>query len=89
LPYVSKEQHARYMRDYRKKQKGNPKRALDLADLDPWKELEVLLGHSVEVHKSHHGYVHAHLSKEDIAKIEANTPYGKSARIQSSRRIAS
>lgn len=77
MPYKSKEQRRAYMQAYRKKQKEKPKHELALEETNPWKELEVLLGHPLELHKSKRGFVHAHISKEDIAKIEANTPYGR------------
>lgn len=65
-------------RSYDKELEQKEKPALQEAD--PWKALEVTVGHSVDVHTSHHGYRHTHISKEDIAKVEANTPFGRAHR---------
>jgi hypothetical protein len=68
------------MRQYRKKQKQKPARELALEDVDPWKELEALLGHPVVVcNKGRHP--HVHLTPEDIARVESNTEHGRKVRL--------
>jgi hypothetical protein len=54
-------------------------REIAIEDVDPWKELQALLSHPVVVCNKGR-YPDVHLTAEDIAKVEANTPFGRKVR---------